>query len=181
LIARLALWSQTNDDKGVEDMARKALALVAGALLLAGCNSTIDPQTALEAVRFTEQGQLQSIASGDLTGVVRLYADDAVLVKPDGSRLEGGAAIAEEYAELMDDPNFALTIEPVAGWASEADDLAVLTSEVSFTTSDPDTGEATTLPMRSQTVWAKAPGGSWMIVSAYNVPVVGTDQPQPSQ
>lgn len=150
-------------------MARKALALVAAVALLAGCGSTIDPQTAIDAVRFTEQGQLQSIESGDLTGVVRLYADDAVLVRPDGSRLEGGAAIAEAYAALLEDPEFALTIEPVAGWASEAGDLAVLTSEVSFTTTDPDTGEATTLPMHSQTVWHKAPGGSWMIVSAYNV------------
>ncbi|MCB2067433.1 MAG: DUF4440 domain-containing protein [Erythrobacter sp.] len=152
-------------------MAGRALALVAGVLLLAGCSSTIDPQTAVDAVRFTEQGQLQSIESGDLTGVVRLYADDAVLVRPDGSRLEGGAAIADAYGALMEDPNFALTIEPVAGWASEADDLAVLTSTVNFTTTDPATGEASTLPMRSQTVWHKAPGGSWMIVSAYNVAI----------
>ena len=43
------------------------------------------------------------------------------------------------------------------------------TSQVQFTTSDPETGEPVTLPMNSQTVWTKDPGGSWMIRSAYNV------------
>ncbi len=156
-----------------------AIAL-APAMLVGACNSGADPDSVLETVRLTEHAQLQSIESDDLVGVARLYADDAVLVRPDGSRIEGGAAIAEEYGDLVEDPNFALAIEPVAGWASEADDLAVLTSLVDFTTTDPESGEPSTLQMASQTVWQKEPGGTWMIVSAYNVPRESVESTAPT-
>ncbi|WAT16862.1 nuclear transport factor 2 family protein [Aurantiacibacter sp. MUD11] len=161
-------------------MARNGLAVVAGALLLASCGSAADPAAVVETVRLTEQSQLQSIESGDVVGIARLYADDAVLVKPDGSILRGGAEIADEYATLLADPNFALTIEPTGGWASEADDVAVLTSEVDFTTTDPESGEPVTLDMHSQTVWTKASGGSWMIRSAYNVAVPPAPAAEPA-
>lgn len=138
-------------------------------LALAACGGA-DPADVVETVRYTEHSQLQAVESGDLVGIARLYADDAVLVRPDGTVIEGGAAIAEEYADLLEDPNFALAIEPVGGWASSGDDLAVLASLVDFTTSDPETGEPVTLRMNSQTVWEREAGGTWMIVSAYNVP-----------
>lgn len=146
----------------------RATVAVASLAALAGCGGGTDPQTVIDAVRATEHSQLQSLAADDLVGIVRLYADDAVLVRPDGSHLEGGAAIAEEYGDLVEDPNFALEIEPVDGWASSSDDLAVLTSHVDFTTTDAETGEAVTMPMFSQTVWTRQAGGTWMIVSAFN-------------
>ncbi len=149
---------------------RLIIAVLAPMLLLAGCGGGKDPAAVVDAVRATEQAQLQSLAADDLVGVVRLYADDAVLVRPDGSRIVGGAAIADEYGALIADENFALSIEPVGGWGSAADDLAVLTSNVDFTTSDPETGEPATLPMFSQTVWRREAAGTWMIVSAFNAP-----------
>lgn len=164
-------------------MARRIFLIAATAALLAGCNSGADPDEVIQTVRLTEQSQLQAIEADELVGIVRLYADDARLVRPDGTVLEGGAAIAEEYARLIEDPNFAITIEPDDGWASASDDLAVLTSQVTFTTSDPETGEPTTLPMTSQTVWTKQPGSSWMIRSAYNValPVQQAEAPPAAQ
>lgn len=150
-------------------MAKGSIALVLAASLVGACTGGADSQEVVDTVRQTEQSQLQSIESDDVVGIARLYADDARLVRPDGTVLQGGAAIGAEYASLVEDPNFALTIEPVEGWASSGDDLAVLTSEVEFTTSHPETGEPTTLPMTSQTVWTKDPGGTWMIRSAYNV------------
>lgn len=150
-------------------MAWKFAALVAAATLAGGCSGGADPADVVDTVRQTEQSQLQAIASDDVVGIARLYADDARLVRPDGTVLQGGGAIGAEYAMLVEDPNFALTIEPIDGWASSGDDLAVLTSDVEFTTSDPETGEPTTLPMISKTVWTKAPGGTWMIRSAYNI------------
>ncbi len=49
--------------------------------------------------------------------------------------------------------------------------MAVVTSTVAFTTSDPETGEAVTLPLNSQTVWQRETGATWQIVSAYNVAI----------
>lgn len=149
-------------------MKKLTLAVLAPAILLAACGGG-DPAETVAAIRHNETAQLQSIESGDLVGVARLYADNATLVRPDGTMLVGGAAIADAYGDLLEDPNFALSSEPVDGWASTGDDLAVVTSNVTFTTTDPESGEAVTTPLVSQTVWERAPGSSWKIVSAYNV------------
>lgn len=147
----------------------KAALLVAPALLLAACSGT-DPAESIDAIRQTEQAQLDSIAGKDLVGAVRLYTDDARLVRPDGSVLQGGEAIAEAYGDLMEDPNFRLTIEPQDGWAAESGDLAVLTSAVSLTTTDAATGQPVTQQLSSETVWTRATGATWKIVSAYTAP-----------
>ncbi len=139
-------------------------------VMLSACGG-VDPDESIAAIRHTEQSQLQSIEADDLVGIARLYRDDARLVRPDGSVLDGGVAIVEAYDALLADPNFALTIEPVAGWASAGGDMAVVTSTVAFTTSDPETGEAVTLPLNSQTVWQRETGATWQIVSAYNVAI----------
>jgi ketosteroid isomerase-like protein len=155
------------------------------ALLLAACGPT-DTAESIAAIRHNEQGQLDSIAGKDLVGAVRLYRDDARLVRPDGSVLDGGEAIAEAYGDLLEDPNFKLTIEPRDGWASSDGDLAVVTSAVTMTTTDPATGEAVTTPLASQTVWTRESGAGWKIVSAYNVPAEAAAAaeaapPQPNQ
>ena len=148
----------------------RVLGILAATTMLAACGSGADPVAVVETIRATEQSQLQSIESGDLVGIARLYADDATLVRPDGSMLEGGAAIADAYGALLEDPNFALSVEPRGGWASSAEDLAAVDSYVDFTTSDPETGEAVTMQMISQSVWTRQPGSTWMIVSAVNAP-----------
>lgn len=145
------------------------LTAATGALLLAACGGG-DPAESIAAIRQTEQAQLDSIAGDDLVGAVRLYRDDARLLRPDGSVLEGGEAIAEAYGDLLEDPNFALTIEPQDGWASSDGELAVVTSAVSMTMTDPASGQPVTTPMTSQTVWTRESGATWKIVSAYNAP-----------
>lgn len=149
-------------------MKKLTFAALAPMLLLAACGGG-DPAESVEAIRHTELGQLDSIASKDIVGIARLYRDDARLVKPDGTVLEGGVAIVEEYGALLEDPNFAITMEPAGGWASSDGELAVVTSNIQFTTTDPATGEAVTLPLDSQTVWHRENGATWKIVSAYNV------------
>lgn len=150
-------------------MNKRILAGLAPVVLLAGCGGAADPSVTIDAVRQTEQVQLQSIESGDLRGIVRLYAEDARLVRPDGSVLEGRAAIEADYEQLLTDPNFALAIEPTDGWAGDGSDLAVVTSYVTFTTSDSETGEPVSMPMDSTATWHRLDGGTWEIVSAYNV------------
>lgn len=149
-------------------MKKLTLAALVPALLLTACGSG-DPAESIDAVRHTEMAQIDSIASGDLVGIARLYRDDARLVKPDGEVLEGGVAIVEEYGELLEDPNFAITIEPTQAWASGDGEYTIVNSLVQFTTTDPATGEAVTMPLDSQTVWHRETGATWKIVSAYNV------------
>jgi uncharacterized protein (TIGR02246 family) len=150
-------------------------------LLLSACGAA-DPAESLAAIRQTEQAQLDSIAGKDLVGAARLYTDDARLVRPDGTVLEGGAAIAEAYGDLMEDPNFALSIEPDQGWASTDGDLAVVTSRVTFTTTDAASGQPVATPLHSQTVWTRETGATWKTVSAFNAPAEpAAAETQPNQ
>tara|TARA_A100001391_G_scaffold95213_2_gene63068 strand:- start:8153 stop:8674 length:522 start_codon:yes stop_codon:yes gene_type:complete len=146
------------------------LATVAATTMLAACSGGADPDEVIATIRATEQAQLDAIASDDLVGIARLYADDAVLVRPDGTRLVGGAAIADAYGDLVADPAFHIEVTPAEGWASSAEDLAALDSNVDITTTDPESGEPVTEKMISQTVWTRESGGTWMIRSAINAP-----------
>ncbi len=139
------------------------------ALSLTACGGEANPENVIASVRATELAQLESIAAKDLRGIERLYGEDARLVRPDGSVLNGQAAIAAEYEQLLADPQFSLTIEPQDAWASADEEMAVITSYVTFVTSDPETGEPVTTPLDSQTVWQKTKLQTWYIVSAYNV------------
>ena len=151
-------------------MRNSVLATLAATTMLAACSGGADPETVIATIRATEQAQLDSIASDDLVGIARLYADDAVLVRPDGTRLVGGAAIADAYGDLIADPSFHIKVTPAEGWASASEDVAALASNVDITTTDPESGQPVTEHMISQTVWTRQTGGTWMIRSAINAP-----------
>ena len=149
------------------------LATLAATTMLAACSGGANPDDVVETIRATERSQLDAIASDDLVGIARLYADDAVLVRPDGTRLVGGAAIADAYGDLIKDPAFHIEVTPAGGWASAGEDVAALASDVDITMTDATTGEPVTEHMTSQTVWTRQSGGTWMIRSAVNAPRPG--------
>ena len=141
---------------------------LAPVILLAACGSA-DPEEVLETVRATEQAQSQAIAAKDLRGAVRNYADGAVLVVPGSPQATTGEAIAATYDAWLSDPNFRIEMTPGTGWASAAEDLAVTNATGTLTTTHAETGEAVAIPIASQTVWTRASGQPWRIVSEYTV------------
>lgn len=143
------------------------LALVPLALL-AACGSA-DPDAVLDTVHATEQAQIEAMASKDLRGAVRVYADDAVMVAPGSAPASGAAAIGTVFEGLLKDPNLAIKIAPGPAWASSSGDMAVTTFTGEFTTTDAASGEPVTVPVGNQTVWRKVDGTPWQIVSDYNV------------
>lgn len=144
------------------------LALVPLALL-AACGQSADPEATLDTVRATEQAQLEAIAAKDLRGAVRVYEDDAVRVAPGGAPVSGVAAIGAAFEGLLADPNLKLEITPGPDWAAGSGDLAVTTFTARFTTTDPASGQPVTVPVANQTVWRKAEGAPWKIVSDQTV------------
>jgi len=158
-------------------MKRYSILAPALAIALAGCGSAGNPETALEAVRDTEQAQLQAIAAGDLRGAVRNYEDGALLVTPGRAPASGGEAIAAAFDEMLADPNLKVDVTPGPAWAAENGDLAVTTSTARYTTVEPGTGKPVEQTVSNQTVWRKAAGKAWMIVSDYNVELPSADSP----
>lgn len=148
---------------------RSPLLALAPLALLAACGQSADPEATLDTVRATEQAQLEAIAAKDLRGAVRVYEDDAVMVTPGGAPVSGAAAIGTAFEGLLADPNLKLEVTPGPGWAAGSGDLAVTTFTARFTATDPASGQPVTVPVANQTVWRKAEGAPWKIVSDQNV------------
>jgi uncharacterized protein (TIGR02246 family) len=137
--------------------------------LLAACGATGDPDTVLDTVRMTELAQIEALQAKDLGGVLRVYEPDATLVAPDGTTVKGDAAIKSEFEKLLADPNLKVDYKQGRGWAAGSEDLAVTTGSATITTTDAATGKPATTAFDYQTVWRKADGGPWKIVSDYDV------------
>lgn len=148
---------------------RSPLLALAPLALLCACGQSADPAATLDTVRATERAQLEAIAAKDLRGAVRVYADDAVMVSPGRAPASGAAAIGAAFEGLLADPNLALEIVPGTAWAAGSGDLAVTTFTANFTATDPASGRPVTVPVANQTVWRKAEGAPWKIVSDHNV------------
>lgn len=135
--------------------------------LLAACGAA-DSAELLEPVRATEQAQLQAIASQDLRGATRNYAEDATFVVPGGTPVSGIAAIEVAFKPLLVDPNLKLEVTPGEAWAAESGELAVTTFTGRLTTTDAASGQPVTVSIANQTLWHRADGIGWQIVSDYN-------------
>jgi ketosteroid isomerase-like protein len=139
------------------------------ALALAACGAAADQESVLETVRATERAQVEAIASRDLRGAVRNYADDAMLVTPGQAPASGGEAIAAAFDAMLADSNLKVEVTPGPGWAAESGDFAVTSSTARYTTSEPGTDKPVVQTIGNQTVWRKPTGKPWQIVSDYNV------------
>jgi ketosteroid isomerase-like protein len=151
----------------------QVLALIA-LPLLAACGSA-DPSEVLDTVRATENAQLQAMAAKDLRGATRNYDSAAMLLTPGGTPVTGAEAIEQRYDALLADPNFAIAMEPGEAWAAESGELATTTATGTVTTTDATSGKPVTTPIVNQTVWRRADGVGWKIVSEHNtaVPAAG--------
>ena len=146
---------------------RTRLLALAALPLLAACSSA-DPREVLDTVRATESTQLQAMAAKDLRGATRNYDPAAVLLTPGGAPVTGAAAIEQQYGALFADPNFAIAMKPGEGWAAESGELATTTATGTVTTTDAASGKPVTVPIVNQTVWRRADGVGWKIVSEHN-------------
>jgi uncharacterized protein (TIGR02246 family) len=141
--------------------------------LLAACGTGADPEATLDTVRLTEQAEVEAIAADDLDGVMRNYADDAVLVSPNSAPAKGSAAIRAAFETMLADPSLAFELTPGPGWAAASGDLAVTTSTIRFTFTEAGADAPTTATVANQTTWRKADGAPWQIVADYNAAVPG--------
>jgi ketosteroid isomerase-like protein len=143
-------------------------------ILVAACS--VDPETTLETVHLTEEAMVEAIAAHDIEGVMRGYADDAVVHTSGAAPQVGSDAIRASFEKVLADPGLAMEFTPGQAWTAKSGELAVTTGTLRYT-STTEGAEPQALTMNSQTVWRKGSdtesrvgGLGWQIVSVYNIP-----------
>jgi uncharacterized protein (TIGR02246 family) len=140
-------------------------------VLVAACGTSADPAATLDTVRLVEQAEIEAIRSDDLDGVLRNYAEDAVLVSPNSAPAAGAAAIRTAFEQMLADPSLEIELTPGPGWAAASGEMAVTTATMRFTSTEEGADAPTTLTVANQTTWRKADGAPWQIVADYNAAV----------
>jgi uncharacterized protein (TIGR02246 family) len=101
--------------------------------------------------RAVEEG----VNSGDIEGLMALYADDARMVTMDGSIAEGHDAIREQWAWLIEQDG---EMQLQSHYAIELGDLAVLSNSWTFRYGEEEMSGTTAEVARRE------PDGSWLYV-----------------
>jgi uncharacterized protein (TIGR02246 family) len=97
----------------------------------------------------------EAFNAGDLEGLARLYEKDARMVKPDGTVAEGTDAIREQWQGFLA-MNGRMTLK--TRFVAQADDIALLRNDWSFTAPDVELSSSASEVVRRQ------PDGTWLYI-----------------
>ncbi|MFN2399438.1 MAG: SgcJ/EcaC family oxidoreductase [Gemmatimonadaceae bacterium] len=90
-----------------------SLVLIVGALV-AGCGHAmrLDTRPDEEAIRQNNRRWVEAIAAKDVTTIMSFYADDAMLMPPNGPAARGKVAIRDAWTAMVNLPGLNLVFEP---------------------------------------------------------------------
>jgi uncharacterized protein (TIGR02246 family) len=157
------------------------IGLVAGAVMLVGCAQQAPAPTPPPDTRPADEAAIRAAVTEwaaaaqakDAAKFASFYADDAVLMMGGAPPVSGKAAIDKMAAEMMQDPNFALSFQADNVVVARSGDLAYETGTWSMTMSDPKKKPATEAGHYVD-IWQKQADGAWKVVR--DVPVAESQQ-----
>lgn len=97
-------------------------------------------------------------AAGDLAGVAAMYADNAIMLGPDGYRVEGRDAIDAYWTRITNPVSWKLEVIDAEGGRG-----LIHQRGVSVLTYGRDTGEVHTSTVQFVLVWVRQPDGEYRI------------------
>jgi ketosteroid isomerase-like protein len=147
-----------------------------GALALAGCATEApapveppDNRAADEAaIRAALDEWAAAAQAKDAQKFASFYAADGILMLEQAPDAVGMAALKEDTAGMMGDPNFSLSFAPDELVVARSGDLAYDVGSYTLTVSDP-AGDPMTIKGRYVDVWKKDASGQWKV--AVDAPV----------
>jgi len=138
-------------------------------LLLGACTeSGVDHETEGAALMQQSRDWSALAASGDMESVMEFWADDALMLPPDGPLLDGKQAIREYVEGAANIPGFGISWEPERVQLSQSGDMAYLI-EKNVTEFDDAEGNKVTVYGKVVTIWRKDSDGNWKnVVDMWN-------------
>lgn len=162
---------------------RMALAcvMITPAICLAGCDVNTpqsaeqasanepDPANARAEIDEVQALRIKALESRDVDAAVAVYAADATMITPGKPPLTDPASIRANFAALLGDDKFRISIEAGKTWVSAGADFAVTTAHIRIVGSRNGEPPAVLTDSMNQSVWQKQLDGSWKIESDYSV------------
>ncbi len=146
----------------------------------AGCSSAptqppvqvpppVDPAAIEKQIRSLDADWSHAANLGDVEACISYYADDAVLLEPNGPIASGKEAFRKSWTALVTGPQYVgLAFGSTKVNVAQAGDVAWDVGTYALTTKDKD-GKATTENGKYVEVWQKQVDGSWKVeVDSYN-------------
>jgi len=144
----------------------KKMNLIIGLCLvgLLGCaekTPEVDTAAVVEAINEVREREWAALSSGDIDGLLAVFANDAVMMPPEAPMVSGEMDI-REWAQGMAD-QFTIgggytgsEVEVIGDWAVER-----YTGNLELTV---PSGESVAMPVKGIHVYQRQPDGSWLIV-----------------
>ena len=127
-----------------------------------------DTRAADEAAIRDKDGTFeQGVAAKDVTQILALYEDGAVLFAPKAPAAVGKAAIGEAFKGLLMAPGVKMTFKSTSVDVSRSGDLAMQRATFQVETTGKD-GKPSTETGQAVMVWRKQSDGSWKVIADTN-------------
>lgn len=144
-------------------------------ILLVLCISLFAGSLFAQGTKTLDQAWAKAVKAGDVDGLVKLYAPDAVTYMPDEMKAKGTAEIRESFKKFLG-ANTVREVTLTYDYSTTSGNLAVASGHFSMTVEPKAGGPAQTMEGRFTSVAARK-GGKWMYVSDHaSVPM-----PPPSE
>jgi uncharacterized protein (TIGR02246 family) len=147
---------------------------LAAVLVATGCghftlSTSNSHDTETQALRDADAAWAQAWASKDVDKAVAGYADDATVLDPNLAAITGRENFRANLKPFFADKNFAIHWDAVKVDVAQSGDLGYTQGTLTYTITDPSTGQPFTDRAKYLTVWKKQADGSWRVVEdTYN-------------
>ncbi|MGA2651004.1 MAG: DUF4440 domain-containing protein [Terracidiphilus sp.] len=123
----------------------------------------------VQALRDADAAWGLAWSSKDLDKAVAGYADDATVLDPNSAAITGRDNFRANLKPFFADRNFAIHWDAAKVDVAQSGDLGYTQGTLTYTITDPSTGQPFTDRAKYLTVWKKQPDGGWRVVEdTYN-------------
>jgi len=147
---------------------------LAAVLAATGCghftlSTSNSHDTEVQALRDADAAWAQAWASKDVEKAVAGYADDATVLDPNLAAITGRENFRANLKPFFADKNFTIHWDAAKVDVAQSGDLGYTQGTLTYTITDPSTGQPFTDRAKYLTVWKKQSDGSWRVVEdTYN-------------